>query len=462
MRWVLPVVIAAGCQQYEQLDPKTVTSLQVIGTTSDGRPTRLVCARGALIDVYATTQDGKKHRAGSRDDIERTEFDPGLIALSSSIGTIHDRSWNPPSDAIALLDIDKFTVTASLVANKQIIGSIDLAPTWSCDPSHVDVSGKAGAAGLAGDTGPGQSNGFDGHDGVRGGDAPATTILLGYTTRSSGEKLVIADITTSDGHHDLRAVLAPGQKLRVNASGGAGGGGGAGGAGGATYDNGPQGGTGGRGGDGGDGGDGGTVTIRYDAASPELAKVVEVDASAGIGGAAGAGGAPGAGPSDNAALGGGAGPGGNAGHAGRDGPAPIVRAEAGISEQLASLQPRDDSDDVPADAARPYQGDLTTTIGTDQPHTETVDCVSTRAAERHFTMALGNACKLELSRPPASKQHHYTLDKPAACAIGDLVGTIDHATLDLDPAHDTLAISASGASVKPIGPFALKYLAKRK
>ena len=45
MRWVLPVVLAAGCQQYEQLDPKTVTSLEVMGTTPDGRSTRLVCAR---------------------------------------------------------------------------------------------------------------------------------------------------------------------------------------------------------------------------------------------------------------------------------------------------------------------------------------------------------------------------------------------------------------------------------
>src|ERR1700735_3263430 len=106
MRWLLPAVVLAGCQHYEQLDPKLVSKLDLIGMTGDGRPTRLVCARGALVDVYATPQDGKGPRAGTKDDIERTEFDPGLIALSASIGSFHERAWNPPSDAVALLDIE--------------------------------------------------------------------------------------------------------------------------------------------------------------------------------------------------------------------------------------------------------------------------------------------------------------------------------------------------------------------
>src|SRR5580704_10673089 len=138
MRWLLPAVIAAGCQHYEQLDPKTVSSL----------------------DVIATTRDGKRHRAGSRDDIERDQFDPGLIALSASVGTFHDRAWNPPRDALALIDIDKFTVTASLVADAKVAGTIALEPTWACDSPHVLVTGKSGTAGDAGEAGPGQRNGF--------------------------------------------------------------------------------------------------------------------------------------------------------------------------------------------------------------------------------------------------------------------------------------------------------------
>ncbi|HEX4451851.1 MAG TPA: hypothetical protein VH143_13330 [Kofleriaceae bacterium] len=462
MRWLLPAVVLAGCQHYEQLDPKLVQKLDLIGTTSDGRATRLVCARGALIDVYATTHDGKRHRAGNKDDISRNEFDPGLIALSASLGSFHDRAWNPPNDAVALLDVERFTVTAKLVANQQITGSVELVPTWACELPHVLVTGHDGGTGTTGDIGPGQSNGFDGGTGGHGGAAPATTILVGYTNRPNGQKLVIADITTSDGHNDLRAVFAPDQKLHISATGGTGGNGGNGGAGGASYDGGPQAGNGGRGGDGGDGGDGGAVTIEYDAASPELATMIVVDASGGNGGTGGAAGAGGAGPTDNAALTGGGGTGGDAGRAGHDGPAPVVRAKPGLTAELGELQPRDDAHDVAPDSARHYAGDLTTTIAGAAPHTESADLVSTRVEEYHFTMSLGEACKLELSRPPAPKQYHYTLDKSAACAIGDSVFTIDHATLDLDPPHDTLKIEASGSSIKPVGAFALKYLGKRK
>src|SRR5262249_50753667 len=136
--------------------------------------------------------------------------------------------------------------------------------------------------------------------------------------------------------------------------------------------------------------------------------------------------------------------------------------EAGITVMLANLTPRDDATDIAPDAARHYEGDLTTVVASGPPHTETAQSISTRTEEAHFTMAFGDTCKLELSRPPASKQLHYTLDKTAACAIGDVVGTIDHATLDLDPVHETLAIAAAGSSIKPVGPFTLKYLAKRK
>jgi hypothetical protein len=462
MRWLLPAVVLAGCQHYEQLDPKSVKQLDLMGLSSDGRPSRLVCARGALIDVYATTQDGKRHRAGSKDDISRNEFDPGLIALSASLGSFHDRAWNPPSDAIALLDVDRFTVTAKLVANQQVTGSIDLVPTWACDPPHVLVTGHDGAAGAPGDTGPGQSNGFDGGIGGHGADAPATTIIVGYTNRANGQKLVIADITTSDGHNDLRAVFAPDQKLHITATGGNGGAGGAGGAGGTTYDGGPQAGNGGRGGDGGDGGDGGAVTVRYDAASPELANVIVVDSSGGNGGAGGAAGAAGGGPADNAALAGGGGIAGDSGRAGHDGPKPVFRAEPGLSAQLSQLMPREDAHDVAPDSARHYTGDLTTAIGSAAPHTESADLVSTRTEQYHFTMALGDACKLELSRPAMPKTYHYTLDKPTACAIGDAVFTIEQATLDLDPPHESLKIEASGSSTEPVGAFTLKYLGKRK
>ena len=56
MRILLAAFVMVGCAHYYKLDVKSVTTLDLMASKGER-----VCARGSLIDVLATTTDGKKH-----------------------------------------------------------------------------------------------------------------------------------------------------------------------------------------------------------------------------------------------------------------------------------------------------------------------------------------------------------------------------------------------------------------
>ena len=343
-----------------------------MGTTSDGRPTRLVCARGALIDVFATTRTANgiaPARATTSSATVRPRLD-----LAVGIGRHVSRSRVEPAERRARArrhrqDHGDRRRWSRMRRSPDDRSRADLVS--AADSPHVLVTGKNGTAGAAGETGSRSEQRLRRPRRHRRRRRAATTILLGWTSRPNGEKLVLADITTSDGHDDLRALFARGQKLQINATGGVrrcrwrgrcrrrdlrrrt------------------------------------TGRQRWRAATAETAARAAGHDSLRRGESRArrrdrrrcerwrrwcgrCWRRAGTGPSDNAALGGG-GATAAPGHVGHDGPKPIVRAGAGISAKLDQLSPREDAQDVAPDSERHYDGDLTTTLGDTPPHTESVD-----------------------------------------------------------------------------------------
>jgi hypothetical protein len=305
--------------------------------------------------------------------------------------------------------------------------------------------------------------------------------------------------------------------MKVLAGGGNGGAGGLGGQGGNSTNPGPRAGNGGRGGDGGDGGDGGSVTVYYDAESPELNQLVLVDTGAGAGGAAGVGGY--GGDADVPERLGQQGPEGRPGRAGRAGPEAQSIAKPGLSARLASMIGRSsdrvaDVSDEPVkpthdkkhpgknpppfepshgdkpfkvppgheirpqkhtsdDGARQYVGDaqleLVLPKHPPQHRTSKLGVESTRTRKHHFSISFGDKpCQIDFHRPPGEKRHHYVIDGPTDCTDSGVTFNIKTATLDLDSEHDTLEMSWSGSVPMPgVGkqpPASVKivYHAKRR
>ena len=433
-----------GCAHYYKLDVKSVTALEVSG---DARS--LICARGALVDVRAVTKDGKKFAEGDREHPKENEFDPTLVKLEASTGSFHDRSWNPPDDALALLSVDEITITATLIANPQITATTKVAPTWACDAPVAYLGGDDGGQGDSG-----IQDGADGSAGGHGNNGQNVVVTIGSIQHGDGQ-LAIADVQSDSGESVY--VLDPRTPLKVLAGGGAGGAGGMGAFGAGTDNCDGRGGPGGRGGDGGDGGDGGTVTIRYDASSPELARLVIADVHGGDAGPGGDGGSGGAGPN-------GCGEWGKSGEAGREGRGGregrvSTQPSSGINQQLAALShggprpsaPRHAAQPVApretADGARYYAGraEITAALAHRRPEHQRMmlRIESTRTRRHHFTIAFGE-CKLELHRPPNEQQHRYVLDAPATCESGTGSVEIRDALLELDTKSDRLGLSWKG------------------
>lgn len=463
------VVATSGCAHFLKLDPKNVTALEVSGDAA-----AQVCARGALIDVRAVTKDGQKHAEGDSGHPKENEFDPSLVKLEASVGSFHERSWNPPDDPLALLSVDELTITASLVANPAITATTKVSPTWACDPPSAYVGGNDGGQGDMS-----TDEGGEGGTGGNGDNGQNVVVTVGWIQHGNG-RLAIADVQADSGESVY--VLDPSTPLKVFAGGGAGGAGGTGGWGRGLNSCEGKGGPGGRGGGGGDGGDGGNVTVRYDASSPELAQLVVVDVQGGAAGPGGTGGGGGAGPNGCGEWGA-SGADGREGRAGRDGRV-SMQATGGVNAQLASLshggpaparmppRPRGPSVEpavanVPraprdtADGARYYAGraEITATVPHHKPEHQrtTLQVESTRTRRRHFTIAFG-ACKLEFHRPPGEKRHVYALDAPTKCQDGQGFVDIHDATLELDTAHDRLAMRFNGTGQAPgIGAMTVAF-----
>jgi hypothetical protein len=439
---------ATGCAHFYKLDPKNVTALEVGGGGQ-------LCARGALVDVLALTKDGQKHPEGEREHPKENEFDPALVKLEASVGAFHDRSWNPPDDPLALLPVDGVTITATLVANPSITATTKLAPTWACDAPAAYVGGNDGGQGEGG-----VQDGEAGQPGQPGESAREVVVTIGWIQHGDG-RLAIADVQTENGTSTY--VLDPSTPLSVFARGGAGGAGGMGSFGRGMDNCEGRGGPGGRGGDGGDGGDGGNVIVRYDAQSPELERMVNVDASGGDAGPPGSGGSGGSGPNGCGEWGksGDDGREGRGGRNGRVSPQP----QRGINDRLASLSsgsPRPTPAPMPsrpgagprsapvrdtADGARYYAGraELTAMLKNRRPEHQrmSIRVESTRTRRRHFTIVFGQ-CKLDFHRPPNEQRHIYVLDAPTKCQDGTGFVDIRDAKLELDTASDGLSLTWHG------------------
>ena len=491
---LLALATAPGCHHYYKLDVEHVTALRIAGLSGDGglRASGTLCARGALVDVIATTADGRTHEEGRRTRVDANQFDPALVRLTASSGELHDRSWNPPKDPLALLAQPTLTVTATLVANPAIQQSATFTPTWACDAPVAYVGGGDGSGGAFGTSAsePGKPGGAGGV-GQRGADGYHSTVTIGWLQRGGAERLAIADVVTR-GLGEAIYVLDVTTPLELLANGGNGGGGGTGGFGGATEVG--VAGPGGRGGDGGDGGDGGTVIVRYDAASPELQRLVTVENRGGHGGPPGyAGGGGMSLDKPVARVLGDVGDSGRAGHAGAAGAPPVFEAVANLGVQLTALvehlapmpvvaqvsppplepghfqKPMDHGD---ADGARQYEGDSELDLSQPQPqpppppihHRQNIHVESTRTSAGHVTIAFSEnvSCKLELHRPPGEPGDRYVLDAPATCSSPTLIYAVRAATLLVDAKADQISLTAEGTgsiakSRTPRGPMAFHF-----
>ncbi len=491
--WSL-LALAPSCHHYYKLDVEHVTALSIAGVGGDGslRANGTLCARGALVEVVATTADGRVHQQGLRTHVDANQYDPALVRLTASSGELHDRSWNPPRDPLALLAQPTLTVTATLVANPAIQQSATFTPTWACDAPVAYVGGGDGSGGSFGVSAsePGKQGG-PGGVGQRGADGYHTTVTLGWLARAGGERLAIAHVMTR-GQGEAIYVLDATTPLEILANGGNGGGGGTGGFGGATEVG--IAGPGGRGGDGGDGGDGGAVVVRYDAASPELQRLVEVENRGGHGGPHGYAGGGGMSldkqvvrvldDADDV---------GRAGHAGMDGPPPVFEAVPDLGARVTALvehhaplppgapvtpaalepghfhKPMEHGD---VDGARQYEGDSELELSQPQQppppppihHRQNLHVESTRTSAGHFTIAFSQdvSCKLELHRPPGGPGDRYVLDAPATCSSPTLIYAVRAATLVIDATQDEIVLTAEGTgsiakSRTPRGPMAFRF-----
>ena len=442
----LAIVLLAGCAHYYKLDVASVTSLDLSG---DGT----LCARGSLIDVVAITRDGGRHAEGRNDQIREDEFDPKLVEITASVGSLHDRSWNPPADPLAMLTVPRVELTAKLIARPEVSSKITLTPTWNCEAPIVYVGGTDGANGLRGNTSLADRGvGGPGNPGDRGGDGPRSLIEVGWVTGPAGERLALAKVTTPNTE-DALYILDPRMWLRVAGVGGQGGAGGTGGFGGSVTSG--KGGKGGPAGDGGDGGDGGEVVVHWDAASPELAKLIAIDISGGPGGEAGFGGPGGTSPQLLV------GDAGDPGHEGAPGKPGTERKEPviGLTARLAARM-SDPHQHTNVDDSRTYVGTATVEEPVQARHT--LELVSTRTRAFHFTIAFPDhsACTLQVHRPETTTQLRYDLDAPASCDTprGPLV--VQTAVLELTPATAQLQLSYAGT----IGgkPIKMTIAAKRR
>lgn len=424
MRYAL--LLFAGCAHYYKLDVASVQTLEVRVVNGDGSPVDALCAHNALVSVIAVDKDGTRHAEGSRDHVRKSQFDPRLVAITATTGSFHDRSWNPPSDPLAMLQVKQITIEAKLVDNPQVTARIAIPPTWACDPPTLYVGGNDGSNGMLGDTALADgATGGTGNKGGRGGDAPETLARIGWVTGPVGQKLALARV----GTHAF--VLDPSTPLHLDATGGTGGAGGTGGNGGSVTAG--KAGQGGKAGDGGDGGAGGEVVVQWDAADPALAKLITVDVSGGKGGPAGVPGSGGVSTDVNL--------GGDPGAAGADGaagPAGSSRTEAvvGLQDRLLDDVP---SAPVSADQMRIYAG-----TATYDDHKETLAIRSTRMRAFHFTIE-GTGCTLKFRRPVDRKELHYELVDPTACMLKSGLLQVSKATLDLDPKNKTLTVAWEGS-----------------
>ena len=249
------------------------------------------------------------------------------FAFNSEQGRFDELGWfTPDPDVLATLD-GGFAIGATLMhSSAQLARTLHYPARYDCI-DRIGAPGGPGAAGRDGGYGDSGGRGYDGHHGGRGAyggnggdgepggngfEGPRLRAYATFVATARYPKLLAVRV-----EGDLQDfVLAPADRaFVVVASGGRGGAGGDGGGGGRGGDGGrgddgnkdknkDGAGYGGDGGDGGDGGygapgglggDGGQIELTYDRRFPELAGLLRMDVSGGLGGDGGSGGSSGSG-----------------------------------------------------------------------------------------------------------------------------------------------------------------------
>ncbi|MBC8068778.1 MAG: hypothetical protein IAG13_10635, partial [Deltaproteobacteria bacterium] len=220
-----------------------------------------------------------------------------------------------PNPDLLATAVSGFSIAAKYKRDAKVeTTKVDYAPSYAC----ITWAGSAGMSGPTGEMGPSGNSGAAGQGGdssKAGGDGGSGTgggLAGNGGDGGPGPNIVAYATIVKTPHHDHLVLLQvtgdvtdtllfdPKQPIVLSAKGGSGGSGGTGGAGGAGGSGGSgyvggrggNGGPGGQGGNGANGGAGGSIRLVYDAAYPELATVIALDAS---GGSAGSAGSPGPG-----------------------------------------------------------------------------------------------------------------------------------------------------------------------
>ena len=300
-----------------------------------------------------TPEGGAKVKNIGSLDFESFEF-------TSAQGTFGERGFFTASPDVLATAVDGFTIDTKYMPQPEPHSfSNKYAPSYECitgagaagPGGSSGMSGSMGSSGDSGSSGSSESAGGDGGaggaggDGTHGGNGDAGPTLTAYATlvkTPHHDHLVMLAVT---GDHQDVLLFDPKSPIVLSARGGAGGSGGSGGSGGRGGSggggypggNGGPGGAGGIGGNGGNGGPGGHLTLVFDENYPELANVIQLDASGGPGGYGGSAGNGGDGGSYGSGNGEGApdgakgaeGPDGQQGSSGSSGPDGFATAQPG-------------------------------------------------------------------------------------------------------------------------------------
>jgi hypothetical protein len=303
--------------------PGGVTPLVLTATLADGRLYNdLAQGEGPggpaekIPDPHAIWRDVK---------VTATSGKVSLLGGDKEYGTV---VFSDP-DPVASLE-QSVTITITSKSRPELTASVTLAPDYALGAT-LNFDGEQGDEGPRGTL---PADGKKGGPGKKGKDAKPVEVSLSYVATKAHGQLVVARASSEDGK--AACVFDPSKlKLKLWARGGKGGMGGDGHPG----KDAPQGAKpqshlaqkGGAGGKGGRGGKGAPVTVVYDSAHPELAKLVVVDNGGGDGGDLGSFGQGGnynyreQGAAEQ--TGGEAGDQGEPGEVGEAGPDPVFRAD---------------------------------------------------------------------------------------------------------------------------------------
>jgi len=299
MRRALPLLLVLGAcgPRAVVLVPDNVVHFHLGAAEASGQ----ICANDARPQVRGVVVLDDGTQLSTAEDDRRSWVRDGEIAWKTDLGSISaEGALTLPPDRRSWFG-KKVTVSAVLRKRPDLHDHITLEPVYAC--GRVDLRGDAGGDGYASSTGG------------AGDAAPPVDVALSYVELP--QRMVLAEVRVQG--RELGPFLldpaAPGRFV-IDARGGRGGHGGKGsdgldgrdgsdgssgwdgsegppcssGSDGGNGEDGRNGGSGSNGGDGGDGGDGATVTVRHDARSPELARMLQIDVAGGDGGHGGQGG----------------------------------------------------------------------------------------------------------------------------------------------------------------------------